>query len=95
VRLDGMLSSVQPAITEPGGNNMQQAKDDSYQTMVNILAELVRGFLSSTPRQETPREVSRITFLRVSVLLQQEDEDWADFELTAELLGTRDFKRLA
>jgi hypothetical protein len=74
---------------------MQQAADSSYQTMVTILAEMVKSFLSSTPSPVKPSKVSKFTSLRVSILLQREDEELADNELTAELLGTQEFKKIA
>ena len=74
---------------------MKQTTDSGYETTVSILAEMVKSFLASQAIITKTSKVSKVTFLRVSVLLQREDEDWVDFELTAELLGTRDFKQIA
>jgi hypothetical protein len=69
--------------------------ESNYESMITILAGMVKSFLASTPNPKKQSKVSRFTSLRVSILLQREDEDWADFELTSELLGTHEFKKIA
>ncbi|TDF88858.1 hypothetical protein [Paenibacillus piri] len=69
--------------------------DSNYETTVAILAEMVRNFLAGESSVVKTSKVSKVTFLRVSVLLQRETEDSVDFELTAELLGTQEFRQIA
>jgi len=74
---------------------MQLAVADNYQTMIGLLSELVMRHLAEPARRFARPKVDEETFLLISAVLEQEDDEQADFELTAELLGTREFKQIA
>jgi hypothetical protein len=73
---------------------MQLAIADNYQTMIELLSGLVKRHLSNPAKRFSRAKVNERTFLLVSTVLEQEDDEHTDFELTAELLGTREFKQL-
>ncbi|GIO32874.1 MULTISPECIES: hypothetical protein [Paenibacillus] len=74
---------------------MQLTVADNYQTMIELLSELVKRHLTQPARRSARAKVDEQTLLFVNAFLEQEDDEQADFELTAELLGTREFRRIA
>ena len=74
---------------------MQLAIADSYQTMIEILSGMVKNHLSKHASRFARAKVDERTFLLVSAILEQEDDQQTDFELTSGLLGTRKFKKIA
>ena len=74
---------------------MQLAIADSYQTMIEILSGMVKNHLSKHVSRFARAKVDERTFLLVSAILEQEDDQQTDFELTSGLLGTRKFKKIA
>ncbi|UFJ40381.1 hypothetical protein LOK74_20485 [Brevibacillus humidisoli] len=69
--------------------------DDSYTAMIQILAEMVTSFLSTNQKRKKRSQINESIRLHILALLDQEAEELADFELTAELLGTREFRQIA
>ncbi|MCM3593526.1 hypothetical protein M4D58_23160 [Brevibacillus borstelensis] len=69
--------------------------DDSYTAMIQILAGMVTSFLSIKPKRKKQSQMNDSIRRHILVLLDQEAEEYADFELTAELLGTREFQQIA
>lgn len=69
--------------------------DDSYTAMIQILAGMVTSFLSIKPKRKKQSQMNDSIRRHILVLLDQEAEEYADFELTAELLGTREFRQIA
>jgi hypothetical protein len=74
---------------------MQLTVTDNYLAMIELLAGLVKRHLAQPVRKLTLAKVDERTFLLVSAALEQEDEDLTDWELTAELLGSREFRKIA
>lgn len=74
---------------------MQLTVADNYLTMIELLAGLVKRHLAQPVRKPTRAKVDERTFLLVSAALEQEDEAFTDWELTAELLGSREFRKIA
>ncbi|NEW09740.1 hypothetical protein GK047_27850 [Paenibacillus sp. SYP-B3998] len=74
---------------------MQLTVADNYQTTIEILAALVKDYLAKPVRRVALAKVDEQMFLLVSAALELEDDEQAEFELTAELLGTREFRRIA
>lgn len=73
---------------------MQPTTQDSYSTMVQILAEMVTSYFS-TNKRSAKASVDESTLLYIRAQLEREDDEIANFELTAQLLGTRDFRQIA
>ena len=74
---------------------MQLTVADNYLTMIDLLAELVKRNLAQPVTKLTRAKVNEHTFLLVSAALEQEDEASVDRELTAGLLGSREFRKIA
>ncbi|MBE5393856.1 hypothetical protein HT747_01480 [Brevibacillus borstelensis] len=74
---------------------LQLRVDDSYTAMIQILAEMVTSFLSTNQKRKKQSQINESIRRHILVLLDQEAEEYADFELTAELLGTREFRQIA
>jgi hypothetical protein len=64
-----------------------------YDLAVDILADLVARILPGRPGvgYRLPDDL----WEQIDALLEQELLEWLDFEMTAKLLGTRDFVRIA
>lgn len=73
---------------------MQPTTLDNYNTMVQILAEMITSYFS-TNKRSVKASVDESTLQYIRAQLEREDEEIADFELTAQLLGTRDFRQIA
>lgn len=74
---------------------MQLTAANSYTTMIGLLAGLVKHHLSQPVKRFTRAKADERTFLLITAALEQEDEDLTNWELTAELLGSRDFREIA
>ncbi|QHW32238.1 hypothetical protein GZH47_16465 [Paenibacillus rhizovicinus] len=74
---------------------MQLTVADNYQTTIEILATLVKDYLAKPERRFALAKVDERMFLLITAILEQEDDEQAEFELTAELLGTPEFRRIA
>ena len=74
---------------------MQLTVTDNYLTMIELLAGLVKRHLTQPAKKSALSKVDERTLLLVSAVLEQEDEDLTDWELTAELLGSREFRKIA
>ncbi|MGO0063858.1 hypothetical protein ACTID9_28315 [Brevibacillus fluminis] len=73
---------------------MQPTTQDNYNAMVQILAEMVTSYFS-THKRSAKASVDERTIQYICAQLEREDDEFADFELTAQLLGTRDFRQIA
>ncbi|MHA6481649.1 hypothetical protein ACX1C1_07070 [Paenibacillus sp. strain BS8-2] len=68
---------------------------DNYLTMIEMLSGIVKRHLAKPSKKPARAQIDDRTFLLVSEALEQEDDEQTDFELTAELLGTQEFRRIA
>jgi|GEM_PF-4194666 len=74
---------------------MQLTVTDNYLTMIELLAGLVKRHLAQPAKKPALAKADERTLLLVSAVLEQEDEDLTDWELTAELLSSREFRKIA
>lgn len=74
---------------------MKFTANDNYLTMIELLAGLVKRHLAQPVQKPTYAIVDERTLLLVNAILEQEDDEKADWELTAELLGSWEFKKIA
>lgn len=70
-----------------------QAKRQTYDLVIEILSDIVQNYLVSqkTSRATVDNEVKSI----ILEMMQKETEERLHQELTAEILGTTEFKRVA
>jgi hypothetical protein len=74
---------------------MKLTANDNYLTMIELLAGLVKRHLTQPVQKPACAIVDERTLLLVNAILEQEDDEKADWELTAELLGSWEFKKIA
>ncbi|SED13050.1 hypothetical protein [Paenibacillus sp. GP183] len=78
-----------------GRASVQAAATSNFETMIDILAAMVTNYLSTTSKRKKAAVVDNRLIQWINARIELEEEEQADAELTANLLGTKEFKRIA
>ncbi|MDB5054120.1 MAG: hypothetical protein JWM44_2170 [Bacilli bacterium] len=90
-----MPPSIPITTFSKGRVSVQAAATSNFETMIEILAAMVTNYLSTTSKRQKVAIVDNRAIQWINAWIELEEEEHADAELTAKLLGTTEFKRIA